>query len=339
MRLFVFGLGYVGAAFADALQARGWDIAASARDPGQAQALRDRGITPADPADRDAMIAALAGANAILVTAPPGPDGCPALESIIPALAQAQAYPDWIGYLSTTGVYGDFDGRWVFETSPLKAQSVEGARRVGAERDWRQVGRCMGLTVTTFRLPGIYGPSRSALDRLRAGEGRRIVKPGQVFSRIHVDDIVSGLLASLDHPRAGGIYNLVDDAPAPPQDVMEHAARLLGVPVPPDLPFNELGMSPATRRFYAENKRVSNALIKAELGWRPRYPTYREGLAAILKAGGYGLLVVDRQRARRDTGGFQPRSVAQPRRPRQAAGDQIALLRLSQTLGFGHGGN
>jgi nucleoside-diphosphate-sugar epimerase len=286
LRLFVFGMGYVGAAFADALQERGWDIAASARNPGQAQALRDRGITPADPADRDAMIAALSGVNAILVTAPPAPEGCPALESIVPALAQATAYPDWIGYLSTTGVYGDFEGRWVFETSPLKAQSVEGARRVGAERDWRQVGRGMGLTVTTFRLPGIYGPGRSALDRLRAGEGRRIVKPGQVFSRIHLDDIVSGLLASLDRPRAGGIYNLVDDEPAPPQDVMEYAAKLLGVPVPPDLPFNELGMSPATRRFYAENKRVSNALIKAELGWRPKHPTYREGLAAILKAGG-----------------------------------------------------
>lgn len=286
MRLFVFGLGYVGEAFASALRARGWAIAASARDAQAADALRAQGITPADPADREAMAAALAGVNAILVTAPPGPDGCPALESIIPALAQAQAFPDWIGYLSTTGVYGDFEGRWVFETSPLKAQSVEGARRVGAERDWRQVGRGMGLTVTTFRLPGIYGPGRSALDRLRAGEGRRIVKEGQVFSRIHVDDIVSGLLASLDRPRAGGIYNLVDDEPAPPQDVMEHAARLLGVPVPPDLPFNELGLSPATRRFYAENKRVSNARAKAELGWRPAYPTYREGLAAILAAGG-----------------------------------------------------
>ncbi|MCK5911365.1 MAG: SDR family NAD(P)-dependent oxidoreductase, partial [Caulobacter sp.] len=174
----------------------------------------------------------------------------------------------------------------VFETSPLKAQSVEGARRVGAERDWQEVGRGMGLTVAIFRLPGIYGPGRSALDRLRAGEGRRIVKPGQVFSRIHVDDIVLGLLASLDKPRAGGVYNLVDDEPAPPQDVMEHAARLLDVPVPPDLPFNELGLSPATRRFYAENKRVSNARAKAELGWRPAYPTYREGLAAILQAGG-----------------------------------------------------
>ena len=286
MRLFVFGLGYVGAAFANALRARGWAVAASARNPGQVEALRARGVEAVDPADRDAMARALTGVNAILITAPPGPDGCPALESIVPALAQAQAFPDWIGYLSTTGVYGDFDGRWVFETSPLKAQSVEGARRVGAERDWQEVGRGMGLTVAIFRLPGIYGPGRSALDRLRAGEGRRIVKPGQVFSRIHVDDIVLGLLASLDKPRAGGVYNLVDDEPAPPQDVMEHAARLLDVPVPPDLPFNELGLSPATRRFYAENKRVSNARAKAELGWRPAYPTYREGLAAILQAGG-----------------------------------------------------
>lgn len=285
MRLFVFGLGYVGAAFANALRARGWEIAASARSPRQAEALRENGVLAVDPADRDAMARALTGVNAILITAPPGPDGCPALESVVPALAQAQAFPDWIGYLSTTGVYGDFDGRWVFETSPLKAQSVEGARRVGAERDWQEVGRGMGLTVAVFRLPGIYGPGRSALDRLRAGEGRRIVKPGQVFSRIHVDDIVTGLLASLDKPRAGGVYNLVDDEPAPPQDVIEHAARLLDVPVPPDLPFNELGLSPATRRFYAENKRVSNARAKGELGWRPAYPTYREGLQAIVKAG------------------------------------------------------
>ncbi|MBO9707781.1 MAG: SDR family oxidoreductase [Caulobacter sp.] len=286
MRLFVFGLGYVGRAFADALAERGWDVAASARGPERVAALRAEGIEAVDANDRAAMTQALTGVNAVLITSPPTAEGCPGLEAVIPALAAAQAFPDWIGYLSTTGVYGDFEGRWVFESSPLKAQSVEGARRVGAERDWRQVGRGMGLTVTTFRLPGIYGPGRSAFDRLRAGEGRRIVKPGQVFSRIHVDDIVSGLLASLDRPRAGGVYNLCDDAPAPPQDVMEHAAGLLGAPVPPDLPFNELGLSPATRRFYAENKRVSNALAKAELNWRPKYPTYREGLAAILKAGG-----------------------------------------------------
>jgi nucleoside-diphosphate-sugar epimerase len=286
LRLFVFGLGYVGQAFASAVMERGWTVAATARDADRAAALRALGIEAIDADDRAAMTAALTGVNAVLITAPPTADGCPGLEAVIPALAAAQAFPDWIGYLSTTGVYGDFEGRWVFESSPLKAQSVEGARRVGAERDWRQVGRGMGLTVATFRLPGIYGPGRSALDRLRAGEGRRIVKPGQVFSRIHLDDIVSGLLASLDQPRAGGVYNLCDDEPAPPQDVMEHAAGLLGVAVPPDLPFNELGLSPATRRFYAENKRVSNALAKAELGWRLKYPTYREGLAAILAGGG-----------------------------------------------------
>ena len=286
MRLFVFGLGYVGLAFSKALIARGWSVVGTTRGGDKAQALRALEIETVDAEDRAAMTAALTGVNAVLVTAPPTADGCPGLEAVIPALAAAQAFPDWIGYLSTTGVYGDFEGRWVFESSPLKAQSVEGARRVGAERDWRQVGRGMGLTVTAFRLPGIYGPGRSALDRLRAGEGRRIVKDGQVFSRIHLDDIVTGLLASLDRPKAGGVYNLVDDEPAPPQDVMEHAAHLLGAPVPPDLPFNEMGLSPATRRFYAENKRVSNALAKAELGWRPQYPTYREGLAAILAAGG-----------------------------------------------------
>ena len=282
----MFGLGYVGQAFARALIARGWSVVGTTRGADRAEALRAEGIETVDADDRAAMTAALTGVSAVLVTAPPTAEGCPGLEAVIPALAAAQGFPDWIGYLSTTGVYGDFDGRWVFESSPLKAQSVEGARRVGAERDWRQVGRGMGLTVTTFRLPGIYGPGRSALDRLRAGEGRRIVKPGQVFSRIHLDDIVAGLLASLDRPRAGGVYNLCDDEPAPPQDVMEYAAHLLGAPVPPDLPFNELGLSPATRRFYAENKRVSNALAKAELGWRPRYPTYREGLAAILAGGG-----------------------------------------------------
>lgn len=282
----MFGLGYVGQAFARAVIARGWSVVGATRGADRAEALRAEGIETVDAEDRAAMTAALTGVSAVLITAPPTAEGCPGLEAVIPALAAAQGFPDWIGYLSTTGVYGDFDGRWVFESSPLKAQSVEGARRVGAERDWRQVGRGMGLTVTTFRLPGIYGPGRSALDRLRAGEGRRIVKPGQVFSRVHLEDIVAGLLASLDRPRAGGIYNLCDDEPAPPQDVMEYAARLLGAPVPPDLPFNELGLSPATRRFYAENKRVSNALAKAELGWRPKYPTYREGLAAILAGGG-----------------------------------------------------
>ncbi|MFZ4608081.1 MAG: NAD-dependent epimerase/dehydratase family protein, partial [Caulobacter sp.] len=192
--------------------------------------------------------------------------------------------------LSTTGVYGDREGRWVFEAGPLNARSVESARRVSAERDWRQVGRGMGLTVTAFRLPGIYGPGRSALDRARDGTAHGIVKPGQMFSRIHVDDIAAGLAASIARPRAGASYNLCDDEPAPSHEVNAYAARLLGLPAPALVPFDQAGLSPAAQRFWGENKRVSNALAKAELGWRPAYPTYREGLTAVLAAESQGTL-------------------------------------------------
>lgn len=276
MKLFVFGYGYTGEAFARRL---GWDVAATARTAEQAAALRAGGVTPVDPGDHPAMAAALSDASAVLVTSPPGDGGCPGLSPVVRGLAEGGAFPDWIGYLSTTGVYGDREGRWVFETSPLSARSIEGARRVRAERDWLQVGRGMGLTVQVFRLPGIYGPGRSALDRLREGTAKRIVKPGQVFSRIHVDDIASGLMASLARPRAGGKYNLCDDEPAPPQDVTAYAAKLLGMEPPPEEPFDPETMA---SRFWAENKRVSNARAKAELGWRPAFPSYREGLEDIL---------------------------------------------------------
>jgi len=236
--------------------------------------------------DREGLARELAKAQAVLITAPPGPAGCPALPVLVPALAQSAAFPDWIGYLSTTGVYGDRHGGWVFEDSRLAAQSVEGARRMMAERDWLEVGRGMGLTVTIFRLPGIYGPGRSAFDRLRDGRARRIAAPGQVFSRIHVDDLAAALEASIARPRAGGIYNLCDDEPAPNSEVIAHAARLLGLPPPPEVALADASLSPAALRFYAESKRVSNARAKAELGWRPAYPTYREGLAAVLAAGG-----------------------------------------------------
>ncbi len=283
MSLFVFGYGYTGAALARRL---GWPTTATARNPQQAQALIAQGVTPVDPGDEDAMAAALKTARAVLITAPPGPDGCPALKVLAPAIAQAGAFPDWIGYLSTTGVYGDRDGRWVFEKSPTNASSVEGGRRVAAERDWRQTGRGMGLTVASFRLPGIYGPGRSAFDRLRAGTAKRLARPGQVFGRIHVDDIAGALAASIARPRAAAIYNIADDEPAPPQDVMTHAAALLGVEPPPQTAWDAEPVSPAAARFWRENRRVANALAKAELGWRPAYPSYREGLAAILAAGG-----------------------------------------------------
>ena len=286
MRLFVFGYGYSGAALAARLRPAGWSVAATARAPDRAAGLAAQGVEPVLIDDREALARALGEAQAVLVTAPPGPEGCPGLPVLVPALARGGAFPDWIGYLSTTGVYGDRRGGWVSETSRLAAQSTEGARRVGAERDWLQVGRGMGLTVTVFRLPGIYGPGRSTLDRVRTGQARRIVAPGQVFSRIHVDDLAAGLEASIRRPRAGGIYNLCDDEPAPNSEVVAYAAALLGLPPPPEVALDQARLSPMAQRFYAESKRVSNARAKAELGWRPAYPTYREGLSSILAAGG-----------------------------------------------------
>jgi nucleoside-diphosphate-sugar epimerase len=286
LRLFVFGYGYSARALAGCLKPQGWTVAATARDPAGAARLAALGVEPVLLDDRDGLARALTGTRAILVTAPPGPLGCPGLPVLVPALASSGAFPDWIGYLSTTGVYGDRRGGWVTETSRLAAQSTEGARRVGAERDWLEVGRGMGLTVTAFRLPGIYGPGRSTLDRVRAGKARRIAAPGQVFSRIHVDDLAAGLEASIRQPRGGGIYNLCDDEPAPNSEVVAFAAELLGMEAPPEIGLDAAALSPMAQRFYAESKRVSNALAKAELGWRPAYPTYREGLRSILAAGG-----------------------------------------------------
>lgn len=289
MRLLIFGFGYTGKALAARLKGEGWAVAATARsaeDRASAQALDVQAL---DPADAEALTRAAGQARAILVTAPPAERGCPGLLALAPAIAASGAFPDWIGYLSTTGVYGDRAGRWVFETSALNAQSVEGARRVAAERDWLEMGRGMGLTVGVFRLPGIYGPNtygpgRSPFDRLREGTARRLVKPGHVFSRIHVEDLAAGLAASIVRPRPAGIYNLCDDEPASAAEVTAYAAQLLGIEPPPEEPFDPRALSPAAQRFYAECKRVSNARAKAELGWRPAYPTYREGLKAILRA-------------------------------------------------------
>jgi len=261
-------------------------VAASVREPSDAARLAAEGVTAVPLSDPSALVAALTRTDALLITAPPDAAGCPGLAALTPALARAGAFPDWTGYLSTTGVYGDRHGGWVTEQSRLAAQSLEGARRVGAERDWLEVGRGMGLTVAVFRLPGIYGPGRSALDRLRTGRARRIAAPGQLFSRIHVDDVAAGLEASIARPRAGGIYNLCDDEPAANSAVIAYAADLLGLPVPPEVPLAEAGLSPLAQRFYAESKRVANARAKAELGWRPAFPTYREGLRAVLAAGG-----------------------------------------------------
>ncbi|CAN5329152.1 SDR family oxidoreductase [soil metagenome] len=280
--LLVFGFGYVGEALTRRVIAGGGSAMGTIRRPEDAARLEAMGVRPVLLDDPVALDAAVSEAKTILITAPPSGLGCPALPYLIPAMARTGAFPDWIGYLSTTGVYGDREGRWVDERSHLAARSIEGARRVAAERDWLEIGRGLGLTVTIFRLPGIYGPGRSALDRLRDGAARRIAKPGHVFSRAHRDDIAAALEASMARPRPGGIYNVCDDEPAPGEAVILHAAALLGMEPPP--PMSE--PPAAASRFYGENKRVSNARAKAELSWRPAYPTYREGLAAILSGGG-----------------------------------------------------
>ena len=286
MRLFIYGYGFVGRALARRMRAKGWGVSATYRNPSDGEAMRAEGVDAVAADDKDAIAARLSDVQAVLVTPPPGPEGCPALQVLVPALAKAGAFPDWIGYISTTGVYGDRRGGWVFEDSRLAAQSPEGARRVAAERDWLEVGRGMGLTVTIHRLPGIYGPGRSAFDRLREGRAKRYDAPGHVVGRVHVDDVAAGLEASIARPRAGGIYNLVDDEPAANSAVIAHAARLLGLPEPPLTPLDIEALPVKAQRFYRENRRVSNARAKAELGWRPAYPTYREGLAAILAAEG-----------------------------------------------------
>jgi nucleoside-diphosphate-sugar epimerase len=188
----------------------------------------------------------------------------------------------WLGYLSTTGVYGDRGGGWVDETAALSPSGERGRRRVAAETGWLDLWRRCGVPVHIFRLAGIYGPGRSPFDALRAGSAKRIDKPGQVFSRIHVGDLAGVLAASISRPRPGAVYNVCDDDPAAPQAVVAHAAALLGVPAPPLVPLEAAGLSSMARSFYDDNKRVSNRLIKRELGMTLRYPDYRTGLADIL---------------------------------------------------------
>lgn len=281
--LLVFGGGYLGRAAALEAIRRGRGAVATSRDPDRRAALTAEGIEAVDPTDAETLSAAVRRARAILITAPPEPAGCPGLGRLSSlGGVLAEAWPDWIGYVSSTAVYGDRAGGWVFEDDALHAASLEGARRVRAEHDWLDAGRGMGLTVQIFRLPGLYGPGRSVVDRLRDGTARLVRKPGQIFNRIHVEDAVAGLFASMDRPRPGGTYNLADDEPAPADVVVEWAAARMGLPAPPEVDWTDPSVSDAMRRFYLDSKRVSNARAKAELGWRPRYPTYREGLEALL---------------------------------------------------------
>lgn len=280
--LFCFGLGYSALRLARALGSDGWDVAGTCRSPEKQADLEAQGITAyLMNGDELPDPTAFAAASHVLVSIPPDADGDPVARAFGDALAASDTLR-WFGYLSTTGVYGDKGGGWVDENTPADPNTTRGARRVAAEQAWKDLFESQGLPVHIFRLAGIYGPGRNQLESLRAGTAKRIVKPGQVFSRIHVDDIVAVLRASIAQPNPGAVYNVCDDEAAPPQDVVTHAARLLGVEPPPEIPFDEAALSPMARSFYADNKRVRNDRIKTELGLTLAYPTYREGLAALL---------------------------------------------------------
>jgi nucleoside-diphosphate-sugar epimerase len=271
-RLLCFGLGYTARAVVRGL-GPDWSVIGTTRR-GDGEGLRF---------DRDHPLprAMFAGVTHILVSIPPDAAGDPVLDPHGGDIAALKTLR-WLGYLSTTGVYGTRDGGWVDETAELKPTGPRGRRRVAAEKAWLS----LGAPAHIFRRAGIYGPGRSVFDALRAGTAKRIDKPGQVFSRIHVDDIVHALLASLAKPRPGAVYNICDDAPAAQEAVVAHAATLLGMAPLPLTPFSEAALSPMARSFWADNKRVANALVKCELGVEFAYPSYREGLAAILAAGG-----------------------------------------------------
>jgi nucleoside-diphosphate-sugar epimerase len=281
--LFCFGLGYTALGLARALTVQGWRVTGTCRDASHADEAKALGLEivifdrahPIVGLDRY-----LAGATHLLSSVPPDESGDPVLDVHGAAIAKAAAHLQWIGYLSTTGVYGDRQGGWVDESSALTPTGERGRRRLEAETAWLALPQPAHL----FRLAGIYGPGRSALDTVRSGKARRVVKPGQVFSRIHRDDIVQILLASIARPNPGAAYNVCDDDAADPAEVITHACNLLNVTPPPAVPYAEAQLSPMARSFYDDNKRVRNDRIKRELGVTLKYPDYRAGLAALLAA-------------------------------------------------------
>ncbi|CAX24818.1 MAG: SDR family oxidoreductase [Methylorubrum extorquens] len=284
MNLFVFGLGFSARHFAERERARFNAVRATVTEPERARSLAaETGFTlrAFGPEADDPRIAEdLADTDVLLISAPPGRDGDTVLARYRDTIAKSRI--GWIGYLSTIGVYGDQGGAWIDETTPATPKSARSRDRLAVENAWLALGAETGKAVQVFRLSGIYGPGRNPIVKLRDGRTQRIVKPGQVFNRIHVADIAATLAASIERPRGGAVYNVTDDEPAPPQTVTEHAAELTGLPLPPEVDFETADLSPMARSFYGENKRVRNRLIREELGVQLAFPTYREGLAALV---------------------------------------------------------
>ncbi|MBW4707059.1 SDR family oxidoreductase [Roseobacter sp. YSTF-M11] len=278
--LLSIGHGFSARALAKRLLPQGWRVIGTTRSEDKAAEIVATGVEPLIWPGSD-LGPALAQADALLVSAGPDADGDPTLRVLRDHIAAAAPHLGWVGYLSTTGVYGDHQGGWVDEASPLAPSTRRGQARVAAEAEWQAIA---GLKLHIFRLAGIYGPGRGPFAKVRKGTARRIIKKGQVFSRIHVDDIAQVLEASIAQPNPGAVYNLCDDDPAPPQDVIAYAAELLGLPLPPAVDFETAEMTPMARSFYAESKKVRNDRIKKELGIVLKYPDYRAGLQAMKDA-------------------------------------------------------
>ena len=277
--LLSFGHGYSAQALTRLLP-DDWTVIGTTRSADKATRLLADGVDPRVWPGAD-LRPALDRATHLLISAAPNEDGDPVLQHLHDEILSRAETFEWVGYLSTTGVYGDHSGDWVDEDAPLTPATKRGQLRVKAEAEWR----AMGLPLHIFRLAGIYGPGRGPFAKVRNGTARRIIKEGQVFSRTHVDDIAQVLWASINHPNPGSAYNVCDDDPAPPEDVIAYAAELLNLPIPPAEDFDTAEMTPMARSFYAESKKVKNDRIKDELGVILKYPDYRSGLNALLAAG------------------------------------------------------
>ncbi|MGJ8616390.1 MAG: SDR family oxidoreductase [Sulfitobacter sp.] len=276
--LLSFGHGFSARALAERLVPQGWRIIGTTRSPDKLADIAATGVEPLLWPGTD-VSDLIAKTPYLLISAGPDADGDPVLSTLKTQITDAAAQMRWVGYLSTTGVYGDHQGGWVDEDTALSPSTKRGAARVKAEAAWQAIPE---LPLHIFRLAGIYGPGRGPFAKVRRGTARRIIKEGQVFSRIHVDDIAQALELSIATPEPGAIYNLCDDDPAPPQDVIGYAAELLGVPLPEAVDFATADMTPMARSFYAESKKVRNDRAKERLGWQPVYPDYKTGLAAML---------------------------------------------------------
>ncbi|EKT4443157.1 TPA: epimerase [Stenotrophomonas maltophilia] len=273
-------MGWSGCVLATQLQARGVHVVGTVRDPSSAP---DDGLLRhqlhADTPPSPALLDEIAQAEAVLCSVPPDAEGDPALRLLLPALQGSPALR-WVGYLSSTSVYADRAGGWINETSVADATETTGVRRLLAEAQWLALAEQRGIASAVFRLPGLYGPGRNALLQLAEGRARHVIRPGLAFNRLHVEDLAAVIIASMQRPAHRGLYLPSDDEPAPPQDVLAFAAKLGGFAMPPAVAWDDPTLSPTLRRFYESNKRIDSRGTRQALGWKPRFPTYREGLRA-----------------------------------------------------------